>query len=270
MTVEKLHDAIGLLPADLIAEADEKRNRKPKVIQWKRYAAMAACFVLVLGSAWFVSMIFSPKGALESMKEMAADAAPMEQAVMDVPAAAEEPAAAAPEAQAEEEALNGVSGSGSTAEDDVYSLPTVSEPAEVTRDTADSIRNRVETPLKPTTACFSSSAIVTLIHSRTELEDYLAEKDWIYDFSSFPTVCEGYDEDWFAEHDLLLLAMLNIPSNSNPRITALNQNENIWELCFAHNLTPTEEEPTFSTWHFLVEVEKDQIPDEDSVVLIFE
>ena len=43
MTSEKLHDALNLLPADLIAGTDALRT-KPKKHQahWQRWAAMAA------------------------------------------------------------------------------------------------------------------------------------------------------------------------------------------------------------------------------------
>ena len=52
MTTEQLHDAIGLLPAELVAEADALRQSRPlRRGHWKRYAAMAACFILVLGCA---------------------------------------------------------------------------------------------------------------------------------------------------------------------------------------------------------------------------
>lgn len=51
MTVEQLHDAIGLLPADLVAQADGIRSGKPPRRHWQRYAAMAACCVLVIGCA---------------------------------------------------------------------------------------------------------------------------------------------------------------------------------------------------------------------------
>ena len=50
MTTEKLQDAIGQLPADLIAATDRLRTASgTKVIQWKRWIAMAACLVLLLG-----------------------------------------------------------------------------------------------------------------------------------------------------------------------------------------------------------------------------
>ena len=56
MTPEKLQEAIGLLPSDLVAEADEKRNQLPKKkSQWKPIAAMAACFALVLACGLFLT-----------------------------------------------------------------------------------------------------------------------------------------------------------------------------------------------------------------------
>ncbi len=89
MTADKLHDAIGLLPADLVAETDRKRSGKPKVISWKRYAALAACFVLVLSAGRFALLLAAPRGA--GTTESAA--------AMDMPAAAA-PMEAAPEAPA--------------------------------------------------------------------------------------------------------------------------------------------------------------------------
>lgn len=50
MTAEQLHDAIGLLPADLVAQAEEARQGR-KTRPWKKLAAFAACFCLVAGLA---------------------------------------------------------------------------------------------------------------------------------------------------------------------------------------------------------------------------
>ena len=62
MTVEQLHDAIGLLPADLLAETDQLRTapRPRKTVLWKPLLAMAACLTLVL-AGWF--WWFQPKGS---------------------------------------------------------------------------------------------------------------------------------------------------------------------------------------------------------------
>ena len=48
MTGEQFHDALTLLPEDLIARADEVRIRKPKIIHWRRYASLAACCALLV------------------------------------------------------------------------------------------------------------------------------------------------------------------------------------------------------------------------------
>lgn len=54
MTSEQFHDALTLLPEDLVANADAFRSRKPRIIPLKRYAAMAACFAVLLTSVIYV------------------------------------------------------------------------------------------------------------------------------------------------------------------------------------------------------------------------
>ena len=51
MTSEQFHDALTLLPEDLVANADAFRSRKLRIIPLKRYAAMAACLAVVLCAA---------------------------------------------------------------------------------------------------------------------------------------------------------------------------------------------------------------------------
>ena len=55
MTVEKLHDALNLLPSDLLAATDQLRTApRAKVIPWKRLLPAAACFVLLMGIGFLV------------------------------------------------------------------------------------------------------------------------------------------------------------------------------------------------------------------------
>lgn len=49
MSTEKLYEAITLIDDDLIDEAGTYTPKKRKVIQWKRWAGLAACLVLVVG-----------------------------------------------------------------------------------------------------------------------------------------------------------------------------------------------------------------------------
>ena len=50
MTAEKLHDALNLLPSDLLTATDQLRTApRAKIIPWKRLFPAAACFVLLMG-----------------------------------------------------------------------------------------------------------------------------------------------------------------------------------------------------------------------------
>ena len=51
MTSEQFHDALTLLPEDLVAHAEQYRCRKPRVIPLKPYAATAACLAVALCAA---------------------------------------------------------------------------------------------------------------------------------------------------------------------------------------------------------------------------
>lgn len=265
MTAEKLHDAISLLPADLVAETDKIRQRKPGVMRWKRYAAMAASFALVASCAWFASIVLTPRGATETaVKYISAPAAaaPMEQA-------AEEPAWE--EAAPEEEAGNSVSGGGAAAEDTV-SEAAPKESGELRMDTtaeaADMAAYSMETPLKPSTACFSSASQVTLVTSREELDAYLTDKDWIYDFTEVREVCTAFDGAWFEEKDLLLIAKLCVPVGAECSVTSVTEQDGIWQICISYDLLPEATETT--EWHILLELEKGKIPNKEAVLLIYE
>lgn len=136
MTAEHIHDALTLLPADLIAETDKKRGAKPRVIPWKKYAAMAACFALIVYSGWFCTRLFAAKSAtsMMAMPEIQAadvyeEAAPAE--AIEAPAA-REPQAAADSAGSRREDAN----KEAAAEEAICGLPTV--PAIGSTDTAGS------------------------------------------------------------------------------------------------------------------------------------
>ena len=111
MTPDHIHDALTLLPSDLITEVDAKRQGTPKVIVWKRLAAMAACFALVLGCSWYALTLFG-SGAT---KQAAAEA-PMMQAA---PSLRDDTEAAVEEAAPMEEPA-----APESAEEDLCGLPT--------------------------------------------------------------------------------------------------------------------------------------------------
>lgn len=123
MTAEKLHDAISLLPSDLIAAADKKRHQKPRSKPaWRQLGAIAACFAVVLACGMFLRTFFlagsggSSKstaapamGAPESVEATPSMAAPQEAARDTVTSEDAAAAEAAPAEKSENYALSSAS-----------------------------------------------------------------------------------------------------------------------------------------------------------------
>lgn len=102
MTVHDLHDALTLLPADLLTEADKVRTppQKKRILR-NPLISLAACLVLLLGLGVVVRKEV-PLQHIVMQKDAAAEApaamapAPMEQEMTAEEAVPEEPAAEAP------------------------------------------------------------------------------------------------------------------------------------------------------------------------------
>jgi len=102
MTPDHIHDALTLLPSDLIEAVDRKRQSPPKIFPYKQFAAMAACFVLVLGcSSYALTHLGQAKNAateaaapeapmLEAAPSLTDDSTPREEAAPKEEAAPEE------------------------------------------------------------------------------------------------------------------------------------------------------------------------------------
>lgn len=87
MTAEQFHDVLTLLPEDLVARADEYRSRKPKVIPLKRYAALAACFAVLLTSAIYVHSLRQKSAVTEMDAAVPFDVMEDAEAVEEAPPA---------------------------------------------------------------------------------------------------------------------------------------------------------------------------------------
>lgn len=117
MTVHDLHDALNLLPSDLITAADRIRTvPAPRVIHWQRWASLAAVLALVVGTTLFFQRYIgfgSLKGTASApesvMQQAPAAAAPMAPLPMEDEVAAEE---AKPEAPAQDSASGTVTENG--------------------------------------------------------------------------------------------------------------------------------------------------------------
>lgn len=236
MTVEQLHDAIGLLPGDLLAETDRLRQapRPKKTVLWKPVLAMAACLALVL-TGWF--WWFQPKGSTGGT----ADAAFLQAA----------PAAGAPEngAAAEEAPAQAEEAAPFRSE----SMVTNSQP----------FPDWVSTP-RLTGEAGEPAAV--LLQSPQDWQDYQTQMGEQFDLTELDSWLSALDESWFESQDLALIRVEQIPAGTQPQITAITQEAG----------TLTVEIPRYDVsgdgtcWHILVAVEKGSLDSGDQISLVME
>ena len=239
MTVEQLHDALGMLPSDLIAETDKRRNRGAKpVIHWHRWVSMAACIVLILGC----SLIFAGKilPGMGGMTESAADCAPQEPAALMEESCMDDPAASGDNSLRDNAPANAYPEMDETLLCDFFQTPGDAE----------------EVPE------------ITLIRCREELESYWETYGQFFDFTQMRTACEPYDAVWFESQDMLLIPVLPYSGDTVWEITAftpLNENGWEWAVSYAFHSSSSTEEVSF---HLLTGVEKGLISPEDDILTV--
>ena len=236
MTVEQLHDAIGLLPGDLLAETDRLRQapRPQKRVLWKPVLAMAACLALVL-TGWF--WWFQPKGSTGGTADYAALQAA--------------PAAGAPEngAAAEEAPVQAEEAAPFRSE----SMVTNSQP----------FPDWVSSP-RLTGEAGEPEAV--LLQSPQDWKDYQTQMGEQFDLTELDSWLSALDESWFESQDLALIRVEQIPAEAQPQITAITQEAG----------TLTVEIPRYDVsgdgvcWHILVAVEKGSLDSGDQISLVME
>lgn len=229
MTSEQFHDALTLLPEDLVTRADEFRSRKPKVIPLKRYAALAACFAALVTASFFVHRLRQKT----AVTEMAA-AAPF--AVMEDAEAAEAPRMEA----AMDSQKNAFADSG---------IPFTC----------------VETPVNVhSTASFAHGPAPSLMASRADLDAYLSKWDRLYLLDNLRDACEIYDEDWFSSHDLMLIPVDCVTGPC--AVTDLSISDDSCQVTVALSEDDAAE-PT--NYHILLPVEKGAVTDPRNITVIY-
>lgn len=233
MTGEQFHDALTLLPADLIAQADEYRCRKPRIIPLKRCAAVAACFAVLLCSA-AVYQNFRQKNAITEMA-----AAPY--SIM------QDTDAAPAEAPRLEAAKRTPAAGSASPEDNGISFICVETPVNV-----------------HTTASFVHGAPVTVAVSREELDDYLSKWERLYLLDSLGDACAIYDRDWFASHDLLLIPMDCVAGPCT--VTDMELSDGICRVTIDIGGEEAEEQ---TNYHILLPVEKNAVPAPENITIIY-
>lgn len=238
MTVEHIHDALTLLPADLVAEADKRRSRKTKIIPWHRWAAAAACLVLIAGCTLLIQN-WKPGKTQSNVSLMAAPAAVAE----DAP---EEPARSAGDDSAEAAGV-GIR----SAAMDTGTLPTGI--LDITW---------VKTPLEADSAVsISGEPEVILISSREMLDDCLADRG-NQNGEALKAGTEGLDEGWFSDHDLL---MLHLACPEDTTVADIRERDGRWEIELKEN---TPESPAKEA-HILITVQKGVIGSAGDVTPLF-
>lgn len=244
MTAEQLHDAIGLLPADLVAEADALRQSRPlRRSYWKRYAAIAACFALVLGCALTVRLGMTGK---MSRSEAVMEAAP-----------AEIPALQAPEAPAATAA--------GTARDTDNGQSMDSADATALLETAAASKTPeilcIPTPANLSgTKCYAYGPKITLVSSREALEAYRTKWEGAYLLDELTAAWEAFDESWFEAHDLVLIPV----EAASVAVTDVQIREGTLEI----HATLTQGDPD-TAWMLLVTLEKGTVTSAEDVRLVF-
>lgn len=290
MTAEKLHDALTLLPADLIAETDEMRCRKPKIIQWKRYAAMAASLAFVLFCGALLSGRLLPRMGSMKTEQAACEMAPAEAAPMlDAAVGMEETQAAGTVSGNGTPSLNRAESTAEEApaatEQELCSLPTVpatenplpefgwdteNDPGDVPQPIA---CDQYSTPSNPNSAVnIYSDPNALVLTSRTELDAYIEDHAAAYDFSQLEENLYRYDESWFEKHDMLLTVVHSAHTGEDWTVTAIKDAAEInekgwdWYILISHpeNLPNNPE----TNYHLLTPLENGLISPESHILNI--
>lgn len=236
MTGEQFHDALTLLPADLIAQADKIRCRKPKVLPWKRYAALAACLAAVLCSA-MAYRSFQQKNANTEMAAAAPFDAMQEEAVDSGEAPLAAAGQAAPKAAAPDAAAGSADGN-----------------------------LCIETPINRDCAEDRQGTTAALLTSPEELDAYLAEWDTLYQLDALRDACSSYDGDWFASHDLLLIPVDDVSAGQTCVVTEVSCANGGCDITVA---ITGEETAKRTNCHIAVPVAKGTVSDAGQIILHF-
>ncbi len=230
MTTAQLHDAIGLLPVDLIAETDCLRCRKQPRLSWQRYAAMAAAAVLVICGG-VISWRLLPGSKTAAAPEVAQFAA--DEAL---------PGAQAPMA----DAAGADNGSPNLA-------------------TAASLAVHYAATPALTEAAQTQPTYVALMTSLEDCQTYRQQQEGSYDLTQLDTVMDSRDETYFEYQDLVLIR-LDASASAGPAVQNMVWEEGSLEIYL--NNTATEEDADQTCWHIALDVEKGALAGADQIQLI--
>ena len=269
MNAEMLHDAIGLLPADLLAPVDTLRcaPRKRRV-PWLRYGSIAACLALVLWG----SMTMLERMDLSTKQESQLEAVYSVNGSGGNKAPAD---AAAPEAKDE--------GPAST-ECDCAPTEVVQEGAPKAPVGDDMVMEPTGYPSGPDKFYVGGSTgyspamgykedmeypYTAVIRTRAELDNWYAEYRDFYDIDSFEAGYTHLDDAYFQHHDLLLVMLeseYGYVYHQPYYLNAMQKGE--WQLTFTAHYQQEDRVETPVQWLYFIELEKGLIGETDSIEVL--
>ena len=271
MTPEQIHDALNLLPSDLITEADKLRNPKKKFLVFRPWVATAACAVLVLLIGSFTAQNFLPSmhKSAESIAEAPAAEAPNTAAPMDIPAEIQEAAmdmesilmtpTGEPEPTAEEAYDEMGRGENSIFTDAAIDLTGI---------------QYISTPVRPGNN-IPGDPRTSLVTSAGALYDYYVKYCEIFYMDDYFAATASYDREWFQENDLLILRIGAPHPEFHYDVTGFWQHQNTDPPAWQINLKRNPDEPTDvafdnnSMWHILIPLPKGILPKEATILIDF-
>lgn len=230
MTGRELLESMNFVEDEIVHESEYRRVRKKSFMG---LISMAACLCIIIGSvlAWKYQFV---NGADSVSME---NASGMEQMVSD----GNEEAGECPEA-----------------DDPLQGVPFVAQYIKT-----DGKRGYTDAPES------------TVIQSRDELDEYYSANRSQYDLehdagAGFKDVCDQYDESFFAENDLLLIVPGQESDVARYEIQSLQPQDNGSWLLVGKVYIREEASENVNQWQILLEVPKDMICDDDTIVFDFE
>lgn len=272
MNAEILHDAIGLLPSDLITPVDALRSAPRKRKQpWGHYGAIAACLALVL---WGSGMLFDRLGvSTEDMAQQEALYGSSNTQGMGMPM---EPADGVMQ-ESKQEAPQ-------STECDCAPTEVVQEGAPLAPTGEDIAIEPTGYPSGPNRFYVGGSTgyspalghkegmeypYATVIRSREALDGWFAEYRDFYDIDSFEAGYAHLDDSYFQHHDLLLVMLeseYGYVYQEPYYLNALQKGK--WQLIFTAHYQQEDRTEEAMQWLYFIELEKGLIGETDSIEVL--
>ena len=100
---------------------------------------------------------------------------------------------------------------------------------------------------------------VTVLRSREELEDYCLAQGEVFDLETeFLDACKGYDESYFAKHDLILICVEETSGSVTHQVTDVREEKGGWIITVVRH-EPEEKTADMAQWHILVEIQMGKV-----------